>query len=115
MYATCSVMLATMSRGPSGARSGSHTYSPGFRATVSGGTRTPSVKISAETIKRERRSELLRTLRKNANEKFMLPMPNNEPRDVSAVEQRRFSLGFLPISQGLHAHRAKAVEFLDLA
>src|SRR6266498_3861815 len=45
-YATCSVVLATINKGPSGARSGSQTYSPTFSVTVSGDTRTPSVKIS---------------------------------------------------------------------
>src|SRR5882724_4427222 len=48
-YATCSVVLATIRRGPSGARSGSQTYSPGFSVKVSGDTRTPSVKVSPET------------------------------------------------------------------
>src|SRR5437773_9024775 len=48
-YATCSVVRATISKGPSGARSGSQTYSPVFSVTVSGETRTPSVKVSADT------------------------------------------------------------------
>src|SRR5215813_12274430 len=55
-YATCSVTLATISKGPSGARSGSHTYSPVFNVTVSGDTRTPSVKVSAKTSGRPRTS-----------------------------------------------------------
>src|SRR5207247_8149354 len=46
-YATWSVMLATIKSGPSGARSGSQTYWPGFSVSVSGETRTPSVKLSA--------------------------------------------------------------------
>src|SRR5439155_2330605 len=48
-YATCSVVLATINKGPSGARSGSQTYWPGFSATVSGDTRMPSLKVSADT------------------------------------------------------------------
>jgi hypothetical protein len=47
-YATCSVMPAMIKSGPSGARSGSQIYWPGFNVTVSGETRTPSVKVSAE-------------------------------------------------------------------
>jgi hypothetical protein len=46
-YATCSVTLATIKSGPSGARSGSQTYSPGFSVSVPGETRMPSVKLSA--------------------------------------------------------------------
>jgi hypothetical protein len=45
-YVTCSVMLATIETGASGARSGSQTYSPGLSVTVYGETRTPSVKVS---------------------------------------------------------------------
>src|SRR4029450_5063162 len=56
IYATCSVMLATINKGPSGPRSGSQTYSPGFSVTVSGDTRTPSVKVSAKMIGRSRTS-----------------------------------------------------------
>src|SRR5437773_8451471 len=48
-YATCSVVLATISKGPSGARSGSQTYWPGFSVTASGDTRMPSVKVSEDT------------------------------------------------------------------
>src|SRR5437867_12284274 len=69
-YATCSVMLATIKSGPSGARSGSQTYSPGLSVTVSGATRTPSVNDSAE-IKSRPRTNKARTMAVNENKDFM--------------------------------------------
>jgi hypothetical protein len=68
----CSGMLAIISRGPSGARSGSQTYWPGFSVTVSGETCMPSVKISAETMKHRRISKLLATARNEENKDFMV-------------------------------------------
>src|SRR5438552_11301949 len=46
-YATCSGTLTTINTGPAGARSGSQTKSPIFNFSVVGGTRLPSVKVSA--------------------------------------------------------------------
>ncbi len=71
-YATCSVMLATISKGPSGARSGSQTYSPGFSVMVSGETSTPSVKISAETIECPKISKFVTRALNKENEVFMI-------------------------------------------
>src|SRR5436190_5629999 len=69
-YATCSVVLATISSGPSGARSGSQTYSPVFSFTVSGETRTPSVKVSADTVNGLRTSRA--AARHNDNDDFIV-------------------------------------------
>src|SRR5262245_12889944 len=63
-------MLATIKSGPSGARSGSQTYWPGFRVTVSGETRTPSVKVSASTKARSRANKAA-TVTSNENKDFM--------------------------------------------
>src|SRR5882762_8865397 len=71
-YATCSVILAAISKGPSGARSGSQTYSPGFSVTVSGDTRTPSVKVSAKMIGRSRTSRPAATAIKSVNKNFIV-------------------------------------------
>src|SRR6266567_1045090 len=73
-YATCSVVLATISSGPSGARSGSQTYSPVFSVAVSGDTRTPSVKVSADTVtcSRTSRPAARRRMRHEASEDFIV-------------------------------------------
>src|SRR5439155_13903478 len=73
-YATCSVLLATISSGPSGARSGSQTYSPVFSVTVSGDTRTPSVKVSADTVNglRTSRAAARTRMRNEDNEDFIV-------------------------------------------
>src|SRR5206468_9967156 len=65
-------MLATISRGPSGARSGSQTYSPDFSVAVSGETCTPSVKISAETIECPKISKFVTRAINKENELFMI-------------------------------------------
>ena len=68
-------MLATISNGPSGARSGSQTYSPGFNVTVSGETRTPSVKISAQTRARSRMKKVVATARHKESKDFIVVNP----------------------------------------
>src|SRR6266481_6174262 len=70
-YATCSVMLATIKSGPSGARSGSQTYWPGFRLTVSGDTRMPSVKVSANMNDQTRTNDPVRITIDDENKDFM--------------------------------------------
>src|SRR5439155_19776287 len=77
-YATCSVVLATISKGPSGARSGSQTYSPVFRFTVSGETRTPSVNVSADRMDGSRTSRAApRTrMRHDDNDDFIVLLAN---------------------------------------
>src|SRR5438874_10050500 len=71
-YATCSVVLATIRRGPSGARSGSQTYSPVFSFTVSGDTRTPSVKVSADRVNSSRTSEVVARMKNEKNGDFIV-------------------------------------------
>src|SRR6266536_4519225 len=71
-YATCSVVLATINKGPSGARSGSQTYSPVFSFTVSGDTRTPAVKVSADAINGSRISRAATRMRNEESEDFMV-------------------------------------------
>src|SRR5438067_101315 len=76
-YATCSVVLATISKGPSGARSGSQTYSPVFSVTVSGETRTPSVKVSADPVNGLRTSRAARIrMRHDDNDDFIVLLAN---------------------------------------
>src|SRR5439155_22986674 len=75
-YATCSVVLATISRGPSGARSGSQTYSPTFSVTVSGDTRTPSVKVSADPVNGLRTSRAAARIRNENNDDFIVLLAN---------------------------------------
>src|SRR5438094_178689 len=77
-YATCSVVLATISKGPSGARSGSQTYSPVFSFTVSGETRTPSVKISADPVNglRTSRAAARTRMRHDDNDDFIVLLAN---------------------------------------
>src|SRR5436190_18839092 len=72
-------MLATIKSGPSGARSGSQTYWPGFRVTVSGETRTPSVKVSAEMRPRSRTIRPA-TIAINENKDFMALMCSRQVR-----------------------------------
>src|SRR5882724_10905015 len=74
-YATCSVVLATINKGPSGARSGSQTYWPGFSVTVSGDTRMPSVKVSADTGNGLRTSKAAAKGRNEDNEDFIYYLP----------------------------------------
>src|SRR5438552_8231837 len=76
-YATGSVVLATISKGPSGARSGSQTYSPVFSVTVSGETRTPSVKVSADRVDDSRTSRAAARIRMrhDDNDDFMYYLP----------------------------------------
>src|SRR4249919_576044 len=64
-------MLATIKSGPSGARSGSQTYWPGFRLPVSGETRTPSVKVSANMNDHVRINSPIRMALENENKDFM--------------------------------------------
>jgi hypothetical protein len=64
-------MLATTKSGPSGARSGSQTYSPDFRVTVSGETRTLSVKLSAKMKHRSRMNRTVTIATKYENKRFM--------------------------------------------
>src|SRR6476469_6597116 len=64
-------MLATIKSGPSGARSGSQTYWPGFKLTVSGETRTPSVKVSANTNEHTRTNNPVRMAIDDENKDFM--------------------------------------------
>src|SRR4029450_11176183 len=71
-YATCSVVLATISKGPSGARSGSQTYSPGFRVAVSGETRTPSVNFSADKVNSPSTSRAVARIRNEEDEDFIV-------------------------------------------
>src|SRR4030095_8865445 len=71
-YATCSVVLATISKGPSGARSGSQTYSPGFSLSVSGDTRTPSVNFSADKVNSPDTSRAAARIRNEENEDFIV-------------------------------------------
>src|SRR6266568_64445 len=71
-YATCSVVLATINKGPSGARSGSQTYWPGFSVTVSGDTRMPSVKVSDDTMNGSRMSKVAARMRNEKNEDFVV-------------------------------------------
>src|SRR5438046_4380898 len=77
-YATCSVVLATISKGPSGARSGSQTYSPVFSVTVSGDTRTPSVKVSADRMYglRTSRAAARIWMRHDDNDDFIVLLAN---------------------------------------
>src|SRR5436309_10581850 len=75
-YATCSVVLATISKGPSGARSGSQTYSPVFSVTVSGETRTPSVKVSADLVNGLRTSRAAARIRNENNDDFIVLLAN---------------------------------------
>src|SRR6266513_1247173 len=81
-YATCSVVLATISKGPSGARSGSQTYSPVFSLTVSGDTRTPSVKVSADPVNSSRTSRA--AARHKDNDDFIVLLANK----LHSFEQR---------------------------
>src|SRR5882724_12479476 len=76
-YATWSVTLATTNKGPSGARSGSQTYSPVFSVTVSGDTRTPSVKVSARMSARSRTSSPEAKAINNKNFIVANPMVNS--------------------------------------
>ena len=73
-------MLATIKSGPSGARSGSQTYWPRLRASVSGDTRTPSVKVSANTIDHARTNSPERTVT-DEDSKYFIAV--NDQRDVS--------------------------------
>src|SRR6266513_5294563 len=75
-YATCSVVLATISSGPSGARSGSQTYSPVFSFAVSGDTRTPSVKVSADPVNGLRTSRAAARTRNENNDDFIVLLAN---------------------------------------
>src|SRR5438128_11927105 len=77
-YATCSVVLATISKGPSGARSGSQTYSPVFSVTVSGETRPPSVKVSADPVNglRTSRAAARLRMRHDDNDDFIVLLAN---------------------------------------
>src|SRR5438874_11987846 len=75
-YATCSVVLATISNGPSGARSGSQTYSPVFSVTVSGETRRPTVKVSADPVNGLRTSSAAVRIRNENNEDFIVLFAN---------------------------------------
>jgi hypothetical protein len=63
-------MLATIKSGPSGARSGSQTYWPGFRLTVSGETRMPSVKVSANMNDHARTNNSVRMAIDDENKDF---------------------------------------------
>src|SRR6266513_1390538 len=91
-YATCSVTLATIKSGPSGARSGSQTYWPGFRVTVSGETRTPSVKVSAEMRPRSRTIRPA-TIAINGKQRFHgINVQSTGPRDAS--DRSRLSILF---------------------
>jgi hypothetical protein len=67
-------MLATIKSGPSGARSGSQTYWPGFKLTVSGETRTPSVKVSANMNDHVRTNNPVRMANDDENKDFMALM-----------------------------------------
>src|SRR5262249_27638045 len=105
-YATCSVMLATIKSGPSGARSGSQTYWPGFKVTVSGETRTPSVKVSAE-MKARSRANKATTVTRNENKDFTtVNVQVTSPRD--APDRSRLSILFDPVQAGLCCSRQPA-------
>jgi hypothetical protein len=67
-------MLATIKSGPSGARSGSQTYWPGFKLTVSGETRMPSVKVSANTNEHTRTNNPARMAIDDENKDLMTLM-----------------------------------------
>src|SRR4029077_7635100 len=76
-------MLATIKSGPSGARSGSQTYWPGFRLTVSGETRVPSVKVSANMNDQARTNNPVRMAIDDENKDFMALMLLTSARDVT--------------------------------
>jgi hypothetical protein len=64
-------MLATIKSGASGARSGSQTYWPGLKLTVSGETRMPSVKVSANMNDHARTNNPVRMAIDDENKDFM--------------------------------------------